>query len=134
MDNQLLTQMALILLCLAEIPHDKAQILDSKFDLLQQKRWHLWSGIYYCMIVVFFAYFTKAPYYGILLLAQSFAIRLIVFGNGLNVARNKNFFYLGDKGIDGQIKKTIGGIGLFIICSLALIISNVLICIFKFQK
>lgn len=126
MAQNITIQIFLILLCLAEVPHDKAQILDSKNDYLQQKRWHLWSGIYYCMVAIFFGYLIGMPYFNIVILLQSFCIRLIFFGNILNVARKgwKEFFYLSDKGIDGIIKKYIGGIGLFISCLSFLIISN----------
>lgn len=129
MSQYITIQLMLVLLCLAEIPHDKAVIADSKFDQIEQKRWHLWSGIYYCMVVLFMAYLVKAPYYGALLLAQSFAIRLTVFGCGLNVARKGSgaFFYLSDKGIDGIIKKSVGGVGLFVACLVALILSNLFI-------
>lgn len=126
--SQVITiQLMLVLLCLAEIPHDKAVIEDSEvFSPLQSKRWHLWSGIYYCMVVLFMAYLIQAPYFGGILLLQSFVIRLCVFGNGLNVARGKDFFYLSDKGIDGLLKKTIGGVWIFVVCLIAIFISNIL--------
>ena len=126
MNNTLIVEAMLVVLCLAEIPHDKAQINDSIFNPVEQKRWHFWSGVYYVLVTIFLGYFAKAPLFGGVLLLQSFAIRLVVFGCGLNVARKgwSEFFYLSDKGIDGLIKKTIGGRLLIILCIVALVLSN----------
>lgn len=122
----IVVQLFFIVLNIVEAIHDMWQIEDSKGNKEAQENWHLWSAVYYVLIVTGFSYLVHHA----LLFPLGLLYRLTVFNNGLNVARGLSFWHTGKRGLDAFFTKALGVHApkiVFTICILSIIIINLII-------
>ena len=96
-----------ILLYLIEAFHDNYVIRDSGKSAYYNRLWHKTDAMFHFTMWVAFAWMLKD--WKIIPLGA--CVRLSVFQNTLNILRDKGFFYLGDGGIDGFLKRMFGSWG-----------------------
>lgn len=104
----ILLQLVFIALCVIEAYHDAAIISIQDYRLPHyahaSKLWHKYSAWYVSLVAMAFAWLCECWW----LLPVLLVIRLAVFNPLLNVIRDKDFFYLSDKGLDGLFIKVLG--------------------------
>lgn len=108
MTKLIIIQAAFAALCILESFHDAAVISIQDYRLphyeTASKLWHKYSAWYVTGVAMSFAWLCECWW----LLPVLLGIRLAVFNPLLNVIRDKDFFYLSDKGLDGLFIKVLG--------------------------
>lgn len=109
--NIILITVYLIALYIIEALHDNYVIRAGETDHSFNPKWHKVDAIFHFMVWLLISLLMNDFVYILL----GGAIRVVFFQNMLNVFRGKKFFYLGNGGFDGYMKRKMGNAASYVI-------------------